>query len=184
MKEDNSFYDADDIRRRKNVDQHPQFYWRAIYQADKDNYVILPYMHINNSDSGRPDYMEVLVLQNHIVRYHDEYLDFVKKQALSRTEYTRAEMMHVQNFRDKIEYNKGLILLPPEHPDYMTLISDFSLRLNPEDIAKLNAIDGVVAEEETKPEKKDRNERLLDVMNMIADKLDRMDERITALESK
>lgn len=184
MKEDNSFYDADDIRRRKNVDQHPQFYWRAIYQADKDNYQILPFMRINNSDTGRADYMEVLVLQNHIVRYHDEYQYFVKKQALNRTEFTRAEMMHIQNFRDKIEYNKSLILLPPEDPDYTKLISDFSLRLNPEDIAKLNAIDGFEPVEEPKPENKDRNERILDVLSMVADKLDRMDERISALESK
>lgn len=184
MKEDNSFYDPDDIRRRGSIDQHPQFYWRAIYQAEKDNYQILPYMHINNSDTGRADYMEVLVLQNHIVRYNNEYKDFMKKQALNRTEFSRAEMMHVQNFRDKIEYNKSLILLPPEHPEYMTLISDFSLRLNPEDVAKLNAIDGVQVEEEEKPEAKDRNERMLDVMNMIADKLDRMEERISALESK
>lgn len=182
--EDNSFYDADDIRRRDRVDQHPQFYWRAIYQADRDNYQVLPFMHINNSDTGRADNMEVRVLQKHIVRYNNEYKDFIKKQALSRTEFSRAEMMHVQNFRDKIEYNKGLILLPPEHPDYWTLISDFSLRLNPEDIVKLNAIDGVQVEEEKQPETKDRNERILDIMNMIADKLDRMDERITALESK
>ena len=77
----------------------------------------------------------------------------MKKQALNRTEFSRAEMMHVQNFRDKIEYNKSLILLPPEHPEYMTLISDFSLRLNPEDVAKLNAIDGVQVEEEEKPDR-------------------------------
>ena len=123
------------------------------------------------------------VLQNHIVRYHSEYQDFMKKQALNRTEYTRAEMMHIQNFRDKVEYNKSLILLPPEHPDYITLIHDFSLRLNPEDIAKLNAIDGVEPVEE-KPEPKDRSERLIDVLNMVADKLDRFEERISALENR
>ena len=183
MKEDN-FYDADDIRRRGSVDQHPQFYWRAIYQADKDNYIILPFMHINNSDTGRADNMEVQVLQNHIVRYHKDYQDFIKRQALNRSEFSRAEMMHVQNFRDKIEYNKSLILLPPEHPEYISLISDFSLRLNPEDIAKLNAIDGVQVEEEVKPEAKDKNERLLDILSMVADKLDRMEERLSALEDK
>ena len=183
MKEDNSFYDADDIRRRNSIDQHPQFYWRAIYQPDKDVYILLPFMHINNSDTGRADWMEIQVLQNHIVRYHDEYKDFMKKQALNRTEYTRAEMMHIQNFRDKVAYNKSLILLPPEHPDYTKLIHDFSLRLNPEDVAKLNAIDGLEPVEE-KPEPKDRNERLIDVLNMVADKLDRFEERISALENR
>ena len=183
MKEDNNFFDPDDIRRRSATNMHPQFYWRALYQADKDNYQVLPYMHINNSDSGRPDNMEVLVLDNHIVRYNSEYKDFIKKQPLNRREFSRAEMLHIQNFRDKIEYNKTLILLPPEHADYMALISDFSLRLNPEDVAKLNAIDGVQVEEEEKPQAKDRNERMLDVMNMIADKLDRMEERISALEN-
>lgn len=184
MREDNNFYDPDDIRRRGSTNMHPQFYWRAIYQTDKDNYILLPFMHINNSDSGRADNMEVMVLQNHIVRYHDEYKEFVKKQPLKRTEYSRAEMMHVQNYRDKVEYNKSLILLPPEHPDYTTLISDFSLRLNPEDVAKLNAIDGIQAEEEQKPETKSRDERLLDALNLVADKLDRMDERISALENR
>ena len=184
MREDNSFYDADDIRRRGSVDQHPQFYWRAIYQPEKDNYLLLPFMHINNSDTGRADYMEVQVLQNHIVRYHDDYKEFMKRQALNRTEFSRAEMMHVQNFRDKIEYNKTLILLPPEHPDYMSLISDFSLRLNPEDIAKLNAIDGVQVEEEAKPEAKDKNERIMDLLGLVADKLDRMEERLSVLENK
>lgn len=183
MSEDNNFYDSDDIRRRNNIDQHPQFYWRAIYQADKDNYQILPYMHINNSDTGRADYMEVLILQNHIVRYNQEYKDFIKKQPLHRKEYSRDEMMQIQNFRDKIEYYKGLIRLPEEHPDYMSAISDFSLRLNPEDVSKLNAIDGIEPVEE-KPEPKSKDEKLLDVMNIIADKLDRMEERISALESK
>ena len=140
MKEDNNFYDSDDIRRRGNIDQHPQFYWRAIYQADKGTYILLPFMHINNSDTGRADYMEVQVLQKHIIHYNAEYKEFMKKQALSRTEYTREEMMCIQNFRDKIEYYKSLITLPPEHPEYENLISDFSLRLNPEDISKLNAM--------------------------------------------
>lgn len=183
MSEDNNFYDSDDIRRRNNIDQHPQFYWRAIYQADKDNYQILPYMHINNSDTGRADYMEVLVLQNHIVRYNQLYKDFMKKQPLHRIEYSRDEMMLIQNFRDKIEYYKDLINLPPEHPDYMSLISDFSIRLNPEDITKLNAIDGIEPVKE-EPEPKSKDEKLLDVMNMIADKIDRMEERISVLESK
>ena len=73
--------------------------------------------------------------------------------------------------------------MPPEHPDYTKLIHDFSLRLNPEDVAKLNAIDGVEPVEE-KPEPKDRNERLIDVLNMVADKLDRFEERISALENR
>lgn len=184
MNKEDNFYDPDDIRRRGATNLRPQFYWRAIYQADKDNYLILPFMHINNSDTGRADYMEIQVLQNHIVRYHDEYKDFMKKQSLNRREFSRAEMMHIQNFRDKVEYNKSMILLPPEHPDYTTLISDFSLRLNPEDVAKLNAIDGVQIEEEKKPETKSRDERLLDALNLVADKLDRMDERISALENR
>ncbi len=182
MKEDNNFYDPDDIRRRGSIDQHPQFYWRAFYQEDKNNYVLYPFMHINNSDTGRSDYMEIQVLQNHIVRYHDEYKEFIKKQALNRTEFSRAEMMHVQNFRDKIEYNKSLILLPPEHPEYTKLISDFSIRLNPEDIAKLNALDGTEPEiPESQP--KDKNERIIDLLSMVADKLDRFEERISALEN-
>lgn len=188
MKQDD-FLDPDDIRRRGSTDLHPVFYWRMIYNREKDNFRILPFMRINNSDSGRADWMDVEVRQKHIIRYKTEYADFRARQEPTRTEFTRSEMMHIQQFRDKYEYNKGRILLPPDAPEYEPLISDFSIRLNPEDIAILNRIDGVESEMDTPAEtpaqsdNRTQSQRILDVLGIVADKLDGLDARIRKLEN-
>lgn len=182
MAENKDYFDSDDIRVRGGIDMHPQFYWRSIYDAGKDVFKILPFMRINNSDTGRSDWMDVQVTQTHEIRYRKAWNEFKEKQNLHRKEYTRDEMMNIQQFRDKIEYYKTKIQLPPEHPEYWPLISDFSIRLNPEDIVKLNSLDGI---EEIEPEKpsKTKDDRILDALSVIANKLDNLEKRVTDIEN-
>lgn len=181
MAENKSFFDSDDIRVRDTIDLHPQFYWRVIYQRAKDNFKILPFMKINNSDTGRADWMEVAVTQTHQVRYKSLWKEFLDAQPLNRDEFTREEMMHVQNFRDKIEYNQSIIRLTPDHPEYWPLVSDFSIRLNAEDIHKLNAIDGIEPVKEVTPKSQDN--QILDALKIIATGLDKLSARVDALEN-
>lgn len=182
MADNKDYFDSDDIRVRGGIDMHPQFYWRSVYDAQKDKYVIYPFMRINNSDTGRADWMDVQVTQVHEIRYRKIWDEFKEKQKLHRFLFSRDEMMHIQQFRDKIEYYQDKILLPETHPDYWPLVSDFSIRLNPEDIVKLNNLDGIV--EEPKQKKKDTNEKILDALNMFAEKLDSLNKRITEIENK
>jgi hypothetical protein len=181
MKE-NEYFDSDDIRVRAGIDMHPQFYWRMLYERDGDKFVILPFMRINNTDTGRADWMDVQVTQSHQIRYRAQWNEFLQRQPLERKAYTRNEMMGIQQFRDKIEYYKTKIQLPPEHPEYWPLISDFSIRLNPEDIVKLNALDGITTEPE--PQKKTKDDKILDALAVIANKLDSLDKRVTEIEQQ
>lgn len=182
MADNKEYFDSDDIRIRGGIDMHPQFYWRVMYNHDKDDFIIYPFMRINNSDTGRADWMDVQVTQNHEIRYRKLWDEFAEKQKLHRFEFSRDEMMQIQQFRDKIDYYKSKILLPPEHPEYWPMISDFSIRLNPEDIVKLNSLDGIT--EQPKPQKKDTNDKILDALTMFAEKLDSMNKRITEIENK
>lgn len=186
-------FDPDDIRNRGNISLHPTFYWRAIYDKKKDNYKLMPFMRINNGDGGHADWMEVAVTEKHTIRYRDEWVAFKKAQCPDRTEFTRMEMLNLQGFRDKYEYNKSLILLPPENPHYEELISDFSLKLTGENIRTLNGLDSVVGDRNKEQEQgtgitqqdgesRSREQKILDLLGMVADKLDAMDERITRLE--
>lgn len=179
---DKTHYDSDDIRIRGETDLHPQFYWRAIYQNEKDNYILLPFMLINNSDTGRADWMDVEITMAHQVRYAKAWKEFEKEQPLPRKEYSREEMMRIQNFRDRIEHNKKMIRLPESHPEYWPLISDFSLKLNLEDIEKLNAIDGVVIEKEEEKPEVSKEDKILSALSMFAEKLDSVVKRVDALE--
>ena len=181
MAENTDYFDSDDIRVRGGINMHPQFYWRVMYNHDKDNFVIYPFMKINNSDTGRADWMDVQVTQAHEIRYRKEYAEFLEKQPLNRFEYSRDEMMNIQQFRDKIEYYKSKILLPPKHPEYWPLISDFSIRLNPEDIVKLNSLGGIAPV--ATPQPKDKDDKILDALSVIADKLDNLDKRVTDIEN-
>lgn len=178
---ENDYFDPDDIRVRAGIDMHPQFYWRSIYDADNDRYNILPFMRINNSDDAKADWMDVQVSQKHEIQYRREYEAFKEKQKLKRFIFTRDEMMRIQQFRDKIEYYKDRIRLPESHPQYWPLISDFSIRLNPEDIVKLRSIDGI--EEEEKPSRT-KDDKILDVLSVIADKLDSLEKRVTQIEQE
>ena len=180
-------FDPDDIRNRGDVNLHPTFYWRAIYDKNTRMYNLMPFMRINNGDAGRADWMEVAVTEKHTIRYRDAWLRFKNNQQPRRTSFTTREMMNVQGFRDKYEYNKSMILLPPENPYYEQLISDFSLKLTAENIATLNKLDGVVVEDKDNapaPDVRSREQRILDLLGMVADKLDAMDARITELENK
>lgn len=182
MADNKDYFDSDDIRVRGGIDLHPQFYWRSVYDPEKDKYIIYPFMRINNSDTGHADWMDIQVMQDHEIRYRKAWQEFKEKQKLHRFEFVRDEMMNIQQFRDKIEYYKSKILLPSEHPEYWPMISNFSIRLNPEDIVKLNSLDGIT--EEPKPVKKDTNDKILDALNMFAEKLDDMNKRITEIENK
>ena len=182
MKE-NDYFDPDDIRVRGGIDMHPQFYWRSVYNADKDRYNILPFMRINNSDDAKADWMDVQVTMNHQMRYSKLWKAFKEKQPLQRFVFTRDEMMLIQNFRDKIEYYKDKIRLPETHPQYWPLLSDFSIRLNPEDIYKLNSLDGIAQPEANKPSSS-KDDKILNALSVIADKLDSLEKRVTQIEQE
>ena len=186
MAENNNFFDPDDIRNRRSIDMHPMFYWRVVYNRANDNYECMPFMRINNTDSGRADWMDVAVTENHIIRYRDGFSEFMRAQPLNRRIFTREEMMHVQPFREKIEYNKTIILLTPDNPEYIPLISDFSIRLNPENVHTLNALDGEPHDDTApvvdKTDNRTQNEKILALLSMVADKMDAMDARISNLE--
>lgn len=183
MADNTDYFDSDDIRVRGGIDMHPQFYWRSVYNADKDNFKILPFMRINNSDSGRADWMDVQVTQIHQIRYKKQWEEFIEKQALHRQEFTRDEMMRIQQFRDRIEYFQDQIRLPKTHPEYWPLVSDFSIRLNPEDIMKLNSLDGIEQPETEHKPSKTKDDKILDALSMIANKLDNLDKRVTEIEN-
>ena len=187
MKE-SDYLDPDDIRMRGSVNLHPSFYWRCIYNAETDKYDIIPFMRINNGDGGHSDWMDVAVSQKHTMRYADVWEKFRAAQDPKRTTFTREEMLHIQPFRDRYEYHKSICLLPTTTKDYQRLVSDFSVRLNPEDIAALNRIDGVEQEmdtpQEDKPDTRSQSQKILDVLGIVADKLEALDTRITQLENK
>lgn len=182
MKE-NDYFDPDDIRVRGGIDLHPQFYWRSVYDKSSDKFKILPFMRINNSDDAKADWMDVQVTQKHEIQYRKEYDTFREKQNLQRFIFARDEMMQIQQFRDKIEYYRSKIRLPESHPQYWPLVSDFSIRLNPEDIVKLNSLDGVAQPEPNKTSKS-KDDKILDVLSVIADKLDSLEKRVTQIEQE
>lgn len=183
---DTDYLDADDLRIRDRIDLHPVFYWRCIYNPANNNYDLLPFMRINNGDGSHADWMDVAVTEKHQMRYRDIWQRFRNAQDPKRIVWTKDELLHVAPFRDKYEYHKAMILLKPGDPDYDRLISDFSVRLNAEDIAALNRIDGTErqmdAPAENKPDTRSQSQKILDVLGIVADKLDGLDARITKLE--
>ncbi len=183
MEEKNKGLDSDDIRVRSGIDLHPQFYWRVVYNAEKDNFNVLPFLRINNSDQeGLADWMDVQITENHKIRYRKVWENFIAKQDLHRFEFSRAEMMQIQHFRDKMEYFQSKILLPKDHPEYWATVSDFSIRLNPEDIMKLNSLDGITEPVIAEPAK-GKDDKILDALSVIADKLDNLEKRVSDIEN-
>lgn len=187
MKE-SDYLDPDDIRMRGTVNLHPTFYWRCIYDEDSDKYDIVPFMRINNGDGSHADWMDVAVLQKHTLRYPDVWQKFRNAQDPKRTKFTREEMLHVQPFRDRYEYHKGMCLLPPTDKDYQRMVSDFSVRLNAEDIATLNRMcdteNALEAPQPTKPDTRSQSEKILEILGKVADTLDNLETRISTLENK
>lgn len=183
-----NFFDPDDIRNRRTVNLHPIFYWRLNYDREHDNYQVMPFMRINNTDNGNADWMDVAVTENHRIQYRNEFAQFMNAQPLNRTVFTREELMHIQPFREKIEYYKAMIVLTPDNPEYWPMISDFSMRLNPENIHTLNMLDGGEAElNEPEPEPQEERtqaQKILYVLGKVADRLDALDARIKDLENK
>lgn len=183
---DTDYLDADDLRLRDRIDLHPVFYWRCIYVPDSNNYELIPFMRINNGDGAHADWMDVAVTEKHQMRYRDVWQRFRNAQDPKRTVWTKSELLHIAPFRDKYENHKAMCLLPPEHPEYERLVSDFSVRLNPEDIGALNRIDGTESQMdapvENKQDTRSQSQKILDVLGIVADKLEGLDARLTKLE--
>ena len=185
---ENNYLDPDDIRCRGQIKQHPMFYWCMIYDAPSDKFRILPFMRINNGDSARADWMDVAVTEKHRIRNKEAWQRFITEQSPKRTEFTRAEMMHIQLLRDKYEYNKGLCLLPTDNPMYEKLISNFSIKLRAEDIAVLNRMsdteEQMDAPDPEKPDTRSQSQKILDVLSLMADRMDDLAQRVKDLENK
>jgi hypothetical protein len=142
-------------------------------------------MRINNGDDTKPDFMEVAVKQKHIIQYKEPWEKFRKENDINRAEYSAVELMNLISFRNKYEYNKALIILPSDSPDYKRLICDFSIQLTPQDIHLLRQIDGQVEEiktEEKTPQGKSNQEKMLKLMEYMLEKIEAMDSRITTIE--
>lgn len=185
----NQHYDPDDIRNRaiENKKMRPHFHWVAIYDADNDNYKLKAFMRIHNGDETKDDILTVQVSQKHIAQFNQSWQKFIEKQKLDRTIYSRQEMMNLLSFKNKINYNKSIILLPPENPTYNTLISDFSLELTEEDVYVLKQIDGIVEEskkEEETPQGKTNQEKMLTLMEYALSQIQNLADRMTQLEER
>lgn len=185
----NNHYDPDDIRNRSalNKKMRPHFHWVAIYDRYNDNYQLKAFMRIHNGDDTKDDIMTVEVSQKHIAQFNETWQKFLTKQDIQRTVYSRQEMMHLLSFKNKIAYNKSIILLPPENPNYNELISDFSLELTEEDIFTLKQIDGVVeqsAKEEETPQGKTTQEKMLTLMEYALSQIQTLADRMTKLEER
>ena len=185
----NNLYDPDDIRNRSELNKkmRPHFHWVAIYNTDADNYELKAFMRIHNGDETKDDIMTVQVSQKHIAQFNADWQKFIKEQDLERTIYTRDEMMNILSFRNKINYNKSIILLPPEHPNYNALISDFSLELTEEDVFALKQVDGVIEQskmEEETPQGKTTQEKLFTLMEYALTEIKKVSDRLTQLEER
>lgn len=185
----NNLYDPDDIRNRSELNKkmRPHFHWVAIYNTAQDNYELKAFMRIHNGDETKDDIMTVQVSQKHIAQFNENWQKFFAEQGLERTVYTRDEMMNIISFRNKINYNKSIILLPPENPMYNALISDFSLELTKEDIFALKQVDGVVEQskiEEETPQGKTTQEKLFTLMEYALTEIKKVSDRLTQLEER
>lgn len=185
----NRHYDPDDIRNRAalNKKMKPHFHWVAMYDADKDNYQLKPFMRIHNGDETKDDILTVRVSQKHIAQFNEAWQKFIEKQRLERTVYSRQEMMNLLSFKNKINYNKSITLLPPENPSYWSIIGNFSLELTEEDIFTLRQIDGVVQEsknEEETPQGKTTQEKMLTLMEYALSQIRNLADRMTQLEER
>lgn len=185
----NNNYDPDDIRNRsiENKKMQPYFHWVAVYNQDNDNYQLLPFMRIHNGDGNKDDIMTVAVSQKHIAQFNGAWQDFIKKQDIDRSIFTRDELLNLISYRNKLNYNKSIILLPPENPMYTKLISDFSLELSEEDIYALKQIDGVIKEskqEEETEKGKTNQEKMLTLMEYALSQIQSLADRMTKLEER
>ena len=185
----NNLYDPDDIRNRSELNKkmRPYFHWVAIYNPDQDNYELKAFMRIHNGDETKDDIMTVQVSEKHIAQFYEVWQKFIEEQGLERTVYSRDEMMNLMSFRNKINYNKSIILLPPENPMYNSLISDFSLELDKADIFALKQVDGVVEQskiEEETPQGKTTQEKLFTLMEYALTEIKKVSDRLTQLEER
>lgn len=185
----NKHYDPDDIRNRSELTRkmRPHFYWCAIYDDEADNYKLTAFMRIHNGDDTKDDIVTVRVLQKHIAQFYNSWKEFLDKQNIDRRVFSREEMMNLVSFRNKINYNKTIILLPPDNPMYKSLISDFSLELSEEDIFALKQIDGVqeqAAQEEKTEQGKTVQEKMFALMEYALSEIQKVSARLDKLEER
>ena len=185
-----NYYDPQDIRNRQVEARkaRPMFYYKAVYNEQKDAYDVLLFMSLHNGESGQSslDVIETLVRQKHISYYNQAHEDFVSKNYLHRNEFTFDEMIKLPVFAQKVEDLEYKISLPKTNPAYWTIIKDFSLKLNHSDVKTLNKIAGYDPEE-TQNQSQEATAPVNplisdDVAVKIIELLQKMDARITALE--
>ena len=182
-------YDDDDFRNRKYVNNPPLFYLKAVYNAATDMYDIRPFIWIDTGDRNKQDFVESPVKERHIVQYRREYQDFQNESTLPRESYTREEMMCVPDYRDRYEYNQRIVGLLPSHPDYLRIISDFSVKLRPTDLYALRRLDGIDApapqsEPVATDGGADKNDAILVVLRELVGQVRDLGSRVATIENK
>lgn len=182
-------YDDDDFRNRKYVNNPPLFYLKAVYNAATDMYDIRPFIWIDTGDRNKQDFVESPVKERHIVQYRREYKEFQDESELPRESYTRDEMMRVPDYRDRYEYNQRIVGLLPSHPDYLRIISDFSVKLRPTDLYALRRLDGIdtpmsQSEPVATDVGADKNDAILVVLRELVGQVRDLGSRVATIENK
>lgn len=182
-------YDDDDFRNRKYVNNPPLFYLKAVYNAATDMYDIRPFIWIDTGDRNKQDFVESPVKERHIVQYRREYKEFQDESTLPRESYTRDEMMCVPDYRDRYEYNQRIVGLLPSHPDYLRIISDFSVKLRPTDLYALRRLDGIdtpmsQSEPVATDVGADKNDAILVVLRELVGQVRDLGSRVATIENK
>ena len=190
----NNNYDDDDLRNRRYVDLKPIFYTKAVYNPDTDLYDLRPFIYVNTGDGTRADFIECPVKEKHRVQYKDRWERFVASSQMPRTQYSRDEMMNLQAFRIKYEYNKELVALPPDNPEYNKIISNFSLRLMPEDLFVLRQLDGATPDAPHQrsqdvnptptPAPQDKMDAVLVLLKDLTQQVGTLKQRVEEIENK
>ncbi len=186
-------FDDDDFRNRKYINQHPQFYLKAVYVPERDIYVLRPFIYVNTGEDSRPDFIESPVKERHVIQYKREWQDFLAKTKMPRKEYTREEMMSVSDYRDKYEYNVSIVKIPKDNPDYQRIVSDFSIKLRPDALFALRRLDGVEepepentpsSVEKQEPQSDDKLGAILTVLRSLVGQVGDLAERVQTIENK
>lgn len=183
--------DDDDFRNRKYINQHPQFYLKAVYVPERDIYVLRPFIYVNAGERGSPDFVESPVKERHMIQYKTEWQDFLAKTKMPRKEYTREEMMCVSDYRDKYENNVSIVKIPEDNPDYQRIISDFSIKLRPDALFALRRLDGVEepenipsSVEKQESQSDDKMDAVLTVLRSLVGQVGNLAERVQTIENK
>ena len=188
MDKPNNNFDPDDIRNRNYQCRNmpAMFYYKAVYDPDKDRYIIKPFMRINNGDDVKSDFMEVSVKEKHTIQYKSSWIKFKAENDIDRVDYTTAEMLNIMSFKNKYEYNKAIIMLPPDNPDYKRLVSDFSIQLTEQDMITLRQVGGYIqksSEESETPQGQTNQEKILKAIEYVLNRIEILDSRLNNIEN-